>query len=94
MAAKEIPVLPLEASTMTAAGPQLAPLGSPPQDVQGHPVLDAVGHVHRLVLGVEPTGLAVEPVVDLDERRVADERRQMVYGAAESGTGADFMRTM
>ena len=71
MAAKEMPVLPLVASMIDRPGLEGAPLVAAAEDVKGHPVLDAAGHVEVLGLGVDDAPLAVEAQIDGQEGRVA-----------------------
>jgi hypothetical protein len=54
------------------------------QDVARHAILDRAGHVHRLVLGVEPALATVAAVEHLEQRCVADHLADR-GGAARGG---------
>jgi hypothetical protein len=54
----------------------LSDLIGAPQDVQGHAALDAAGQVQILALGMDRARAAAIPVLDGQQRRVADQPGQ------------------
>ena len=74
MAAIEIPVFPLLASTTVKPAPVRVPLA---ENVERHAVLDAAGHVQLFALGVDHAPLPAVAAFDGQHRRVPRQAAEM-----------------